>query len=285
MEKNKVSVVIPVYNATNYLERAVCSAIGQENVNEIILVEDGSKDNSLELCKFLKESSKIIHLMRHENGENKGPSASRNLGWKNAKNTWIQFLDADDELLPDKISHQLSLTGTHSNLVIGNSYNRFSDGRIYPRKFYNDPWVGLICGKLGITSANLFKRDILESVGGFNESLRTSEEYELMFKILKAGSKPVFDPEFLTVIHQSNDSICRSGNNDEILYQNWIELRKKIREFLIVTGRFKLKERYFYAGALGNFQKMNGKKLDDSINPLLLLFYNLQLFLKKTISK
>lgn len=91
-----VSVIIPAYNTASFIERAVNSALLHPEVMEILLVEDGSKDNTLEMCQRLKQQHIKVKLFQHANGKNQGAGATRNLGIKNATQEFIAFLDADD---------------------------------------------------------------------------------------------------------------------------------------------------------------------------------------------
>lgn len=99
-----LSVIIPVYNADSFLLKSVESALIQSEVSEIILVEDGSIDNSIDVCRNLEIQNSKVRFLCHENGENKGPGISRNLGIANAKGDFLAFLDADDYYLPDRFS-------------------------------------------------------------------------------------------------------------------------------------------------------------------------------------
>ncbi len=99
---NKVSVIIPVYNAGSYVCKAVESALALSEVGEIILIEDGSHDNSLNVCKELEQKFNKIRLFTHPGGINKGAGASRNVGIDNAHLEFIAFLDADDYYLPNR---------------------------------------------------------------------------------------------------------------------------------------------------------------------------------------
>jgi len=101
LQKN-ISVVIPVFNAAPYLGKAVESALMQPEVSEVLLVEDGSSDNSLEICKLITEKNNKVKLLLHENNANKGAGESRNLGIQQAKGDFIAFLDADDYYLPGR---------------------------------------------------------------------------------------------------------------------------------------------------------------------------------------
>lgn len=92
----EISVVIPVYNARKYVESAVVSALQQPETAEVILVEDNSPDNALEICQRLESEDARVRLFRHADGKNHGAGESRNLGIRNAGCDYIAFLDADD---------------------------------------------------------------------------------------------------------------------------------------------------------------------------------------------
>jgi glycosyltransferase involved in cell wall biosynthesis len=95
----KVSVVVPVYNAATYVEQAVHSALQQPQTAEVLLVDDGSQDGSLSLCRDLERRQRRVRVLRHVDGGNRGASASRNLGITASAASFIAFLDADDFML------------------------------------------------------------------------------------------------------------------------------------------------------------------------------------------
>lgn len=97
-----ISVIIPVYNAEKYITKSVESALQFNEVKEVILIEDGSPDNVLEICKSISQKEPRVRLYRHPNGENRGAGASRNLGIEKATQEYIAFLDADDFYLPNR---------------------------------------------------------------------------------------------------------------------------------------------------------------------------------------
>ena len=98
----RISVIIPVYNAENFIHRAVESALDQPETSEVVLVEDGSPDNSLRICEALAENEDRVRLYRHAEGSNRGAGPTRNLGVQRARQEWIAFLDADDYFLPGR---------------------------------------------------------------------------------------------------------------------------------------------------------------------------------------
>lgn len=104
-----VSVVIPAYNAEEYLEKAVRSAVMIDVVKELVIVDDGSTDRTWEICCSLKKKYDNVKIHRHPNNDNRGPSATRNLGIAMANHEFIAFLDADDYYLPNRFDAEKSL--------------------------------------------------------------------------------------------------------------------------------------------------------------------------------
>lgn len=107
--KMKISVVIPVYNAEKYVEQAVESALQLDSVFEIILVEDQSPDNALEICRNLEKKYNKVKLYQHPDFKNHGAGASRNLGIEKATGDYIAFLDADDYYLLNRFDAEKNL--------------------------------------------------------------------------------------------------------------------------------------------------------------------------------
>lgn len=104
-----ISVIIPVYNAAAFLEKAVASALQFAEVKEILLIEDQSTDNSLKICQDLASENTRIKLLQHPDKGNHGAGASRNLGLKMASQEFIAFLDADDYYLPNRFEAEQKL--------------------------------------------------------------------------------------------------------------------------------------------------------------------------------
>ena len=100
--ESNISVIIPVYNAEKYVTKAVESALNQKETKEVILIEDGSKDNSMQVCMSLAEKYEKVKLHFHHGNINKGAGRSRNLGIKKATGDFIAFLDADDFYLSNR---------------------------------------------------------------------------------------------------------------------------------------------------------------------------------------
>lgn len=158
----KVSVVIPVYNAGKYLKRCVESLMRQSFTDfEVLLVDDGSADDSGEICDYYAsrdERVKIFHKV------NEGVSAARNFGLDRVKGDWVTFVDADDEILPSYLSKLLSLIDTETSMIVTNyiveEKERIADNQIVFEEgtltaeqylvkfFYNDNVRNEVWGRL-----------------------------------------------------------------------------------------------------------------------------------------
>lgn len=116
-----VSVIVPVYNAARYIEQTIQSVINQSYDNwELILVDDGSVDNSIEIINAYTDADKIF-LFQHPSGVNLGVSKSRELGITVAKGEYIAFLDADDVFYPSKLRSQLNIFANEKNIILVHS--------------------------------------------------------------------------------------------------------------------------------------------------------------------
>jgi len=110
----QVSVIIPVFNAERFLPQAIQSALTQEEVREVLLIDDGSKDGSLETALMYARNQPLrIRVLRHPGGANRGPAATRNLGIAHARSEFISFLDADDIYIPFRFKHTSQMFTDH----------------------------------------------------------------------------------------------------------------------------------------------------------------------------
>lgn len=117
----KISIIIPIYNASAYLEQCINSVLLQNYDNyELILINDGSTDGSLNICEKYKKNNPKIILINHENA---GVSIARNSGLDKVTGSRIMFVDADDYLLPNAIHTLVNrLQSTNADLVLANSF-------------------------------------------------------------------------------------------------------------------------------------------------------------------
>ena len=207
-----VSVVIPCYNAQQWVGEAIQSCLNQtHDALEIIVVDDGSTDNSLKVLReFEKRYPKRIQVFTQVQS---GAPAARNHGFRMSKGSYMQFLDADDVILPRKIESQMQRVQSEiqnsqilPDLVVGNYKMVHRNGNQNEIRAQTDNcWAALINLQLGYTSANLWRRKMLLQIGAWDESVKSGQDYELLFRVLKAGARVVFAPDFLTLFRRINE--------------------------------------------------------------------------------
>nr|WP_245402612.1 glycosyltransferase [Pontibacter sp. E15-1] len=232
-----VSVVIPCYNCEEFIQKAVTSALEQTYANiELILVDNNSTDGTSAILKRLEQehSGKIHSYAEVVNGA----CAARNHGLYKAAGDWIQFLDADDELLPDKVEGQLQIALAAKTDVVVSDYCKVGAKQksASPKKVVveDDPWLGLINSALGVTSALLWRKENLLAVNGWDATLSSSQEYDLLFRLLTQGAKVSIDHRARTIIYGRPESVSRTGSADKLqqVLLNRYDLRRRIYDFL-----------------------------------------------------
>ena len=238
-----VAVVIPCLNVEATIGATIDSAKSQAGIDlEIICIDDGSRDSTHQLLSKWASESVIKYLNTIPAC---GASGSRNRGLKATRNDFIQFLDADDILLPGKLLRQASIIqDCGADLVVGAyEFKRF-DGITtlhYPDKDY---WRGLIGSRMGRTSSILFRSKSLKRIGGWARNQQSSQEYELMFRLLKNGGRISFDDVIGTRINATADSI--SNRNIEANATRFIQLRKQILDHLKQINKLTAAQQHQY---------------------------------------
>lgn len=227
-----ISVIIPCYNAAGHIEGCLESVKAQRFTNlEVICVDDGSTDDT---CLIVERTAERLSLpVRSIQQPNAGAAAARNKGLAAASGAYIQFLDADDRLAPQKLEHQSELVQRTRPTVLVGSFRTISfDGspvrEVVQRPGERDIWMDLMCQRLSITSPNLWEKSAVLAVNGWDEELGSSQEYDLLFRLLRNGATIAFDDAVNTEIHQRRESISHTN-----LASNWkrfIDLRVRIRD-------------------------------------------------------
>lgn len=183
-ESSLVSIVIACYNCASFLGESIESALQQTHRPiEVIVVDDGSSDSSAEIAQK--------YPVRFIRQENKGVSAARNSGLRAARGSEVLFLDADDRLLPRAVEIGLRDLERHPECVmtVGDHRHIAEDGSWVANlksAVNDDPYLMLLEGKtIETVSAALYRRSILDLVGGFNSAFDFSEDYELYFRVAR----------------------------------------------------------------------------------------------------
>ncbi|MET3034930.1 glycosyltransferase family 2 protein [Chryseobacterium sp. NRRL B-14859] len=201
----KISVIIPVYNAEKYVTQAVESALQFNEVFEVILVEDKSPDNALQVCQQLAEKHDRVKLYQHPDKGNHGAGPTRNLGIEKSSGDFIAFLDADDYFLPNRFDAEKELfndsdiegvygaLGVHyySEKAKEQYYSIFKDRltTVYKRHSPKEVFPGQIYmrGSFGLFSIDALtvRRDsLLKKMHPlFKSSLRLHQDTEFLYRL------------------------------------------------------------------------------------------------------
>ncbi|HYP26927.1 MAG TPA: glycosyltransferase [Blastocatellia bacterium] len=244
-----VSVITIFLNAEKFIEEAVESVLAQTYGRwELLLVDDGSTDNSTEIAlAYARSHPHKIRYLQHQGHANRGMSASRNLGIREARGEYVAFLDADDVWESEKLSEQVEILGAHPEaaMVYGatrywyswtghpqDSGRDFSQGLgVRPNTLVKPPGLVsvLLRDQVATATGCLARREILLEVGGYEESFRGLFEDQVVHSkiCLKA---PVFVSSRCWYKYRKHpDSCCsvaeRAGqhHSQRLAFLNWLE--------------------------------------------------------------
>jgi len=217
-----VSTIIPVFNRPDQLPEAVSSAL-QQNYRpiEIIIVDDGSTDGlTSEIAQRLAEANPgIIRFATQKNG---GPGVAREHGRQLAKGEFVQYLDSDDILLPQKFERQVGALNesTDADVAYGKTRYRHADGRVEP-----DAWKGsgtrratmfpeFLNERWWDTPNPLYRTSICLKAGPWSE-LRLEEDWEYDCRVAARGGKLVWVPDFVCEVRAHGGERLSAGSNDD----------------------------------------------------------------------
>jgi len=219
---DKVSIVMPVYNSEKYLEETIKSVLGQSYSNfELIIVDDGSTDNSLNIAREFAKKDKRVAVIALK--ENQGFAKARNEGLKRAKGEFITGMDSDDIMLPNAIKARVEFLNSHPevDLVFGKIHkvidregnlieNAFSEEiQQFHRREKDNNFYGKVKElELWIPSADvtsMLRRNLLFQTGYYEESLLVGADKDFFFRALRR-SNPAYVPEPVVLyrLHDSN---------------------------------------------------------------------------------
>jgi glycosyltransferase involved in cell wall biosynthesis len=228
-----VSILIPCYNAERWIAQAIESALAQTwSEKEIIVVDDGSIDGSCEII------AGFGGRIRWETGPNRGGGVARNRLLELAKGEWIQYLDADDYLLADKIAHQMAFVACHadSDIVFGpvtiedwSERGTRSSLRLIPAP--HDVWGLLASWELPQTGAPLWRKQAIVDVGGWKRDQPCCQEHELYLRLLMAGKRFAYCPSNGAVYRQwSDDTVCKRDVPE--VHRRRLEIEQRLEDHL-----------------------------------------------------
>lgn len=253
LNKNLVSIIIPVYNGSNYMREAIDSAIAQTYKNiEIIVVNDGSTDNTEEIAKSYGDK---IRYYKKENG---GVATALNLAIKKSKGKYISWLSHDDVYYPDKIKKQIKIISELSNekqYIIYSSYDiidKYSKiissrefEKEHPLNKLNSSKFPLIKGLIhGCTL--LIPKICFDEIGYFDKNLKVTQDYDLWYKIF-----PKCEVVFL------KDKLIKSREHEEqgskVCKNEYIEECSNL--WINMLDNLSIEEKIFIDDSVDNFYK------------------------------
>jgi glycosyltransferase involved in cell wall biosynthesis len=186
-----VSILIPCFNAQQWIGQAIDSALAQNWPHkEVIVIDDGSTDGSARIIEQFRGR------IRWEQQENRGSNPTRNRLMAMASGSWLQFLDADDYLLVHKVRRQAEWLATNDDvdvvfgpITLEQVDNGHARREVLPIPQPHDPWVLLARWYLPQTGAPLWRKSAIEDVGGWAPSQPACQEHELYLRLLIAGKR------------------------------------------------------------------------------------------------
>ena len=218
-----ISVVIPLYNKEKIIDRTLRSVLSQDYDDyEIVIVDDGSTDNSVEIVKNLLNLQNLRDKVRLISQKNSGPSKARNFGVKNARGEWIVFLDADDELMEHALSNMMSEVGRYPDADIIDFPGYFRNSK--ECSLHHHPLIGRVKNPLKMfffrdispgCGHSIFKSDFVR-LYPYDERLRRFEDYEILLRMLPNAK--VYSSQIPTVYHNidfAEASNARKNINDD----------------------------------------------------------------------
>lgn len=222
MNGMSISVVIPAFNRASVIERAINSALNQTiAVREIIIVDDGSTDQTVAVVQKLAAYNPLIIL--EQNPENRGAPFSRNRGAQLASGELIAFLDSDDRWLEDKLEKQLELISTKKTCAVFTNFvfmrgSQRRSGKVKEKVNLSDLFGRNI---LGGTSSVLVKKSAFEKVGGFTLELPSCQDWDLWLKLAQLTDLYCIN-EALVEYHTDGSQRISTNASKVIMGHNYI---------------------------------------------------------------
>lgn len=271
-----VSIIIPCFNCERWVHQAVESCLNQTYSNiEIIVVDDGSTDRSLEILR------QFVPRVRLETGPNRGGNCARNRGFALSTGEYIQYLDADDYLEHDKIAKQVRfLEETKADVVYGDWRHRrhlagsnlsYLDS-IEVSGVQRDIVASLLSLRGGYSGfqvwwlnggAVLYRRQVVDQVGGWDETLRAAQDMDFFTSVALSGAKIGYQAG-CCFVHRKYGAVTVSSSNLSRWVDSYCISLSKSEVALAESGR--LTQEYKTALAVGYFEIARVYSYDEQVS-------------------
>jgi glycosyltransferase involved in cell wall biosynthesis len=233
----RVSVIVPFLNTERFIEESIQSVLAQTyNDWDLLLIDDGSTDRSAAIARSYAETHPgRIRVLTHPGGENRGISASRNLGVAHASGTYVSFLDADDVYHPEKLGRQTAVMDAHPEVGLSYAATEYWYSWQGP-KHEDEDWTwdtfGVLPGQIanppellvhyltdGATlpcmGSVMARRSAIEAAGGLDERFQGLFEDQAFFAKMALTTPALVIPEALDRYRQHAGSMCHRASTDE----------------------------------------------------------------------
>lgn len=247
---NKVSVIVPVYNAQNYLERCMDSILSQTYTDiEVLLVDDGSTDDSAVLCKnYVSKDARVKYIFQ----DNAGPDYARKKGVEAATGRYLTFVDADDYVDEDMIRRLYDqLQMVDCDLVCSQVKRVDDSGRLWDN--ISISVEGICCNSVqesmnqffvtrylsGSYYAKLYKRELLEEYEFVKDSL-IGEDITAILYVVQRAKKVFIMPDSFYYYYWNGNSISHSGYTERhyVSLMNYIKVRDELVSWQYVDRQY-----------------------------------------------
>ena len=247
--KPMISVIIPVYNVEKYLRRCVNSVLNQTYSNlEIILVDDGSVDNSGEICDNISKLDKRFRTFHLING---GVSNARNYGICQSEGDYITFIDADDRLYPDYLSNLFRCIIENEVDLVISGLEKYWDGSDKKEcirlpcfgKYNKDIVLSQFAqvqkdtGIFGFCVAKIFRKDLVKNIK-FDLSLSLAEDFDFYLNVYRNVNTFYFDDKCYYRYLQCADNSTSLIADSQIDYLAQLNIKLRYKNFLIEEGAY-----------------------------------------------
>lgn len=211
-----ISVIIPTFNRANLIKRAIVSVINQTYHNiEIIIVDDGSTDNTEEQVKSIKDDR-----IRYIRQNNSGACVARNTGIENANGSIVSFLDSDDEWEPSKLEKQYGFMNKYRSKAVSCNYwfEKNGEKRVYVLNHNERVFsIGELLDYNFVTTGSLLiDKNLFLKVGGFDPMMPRYQDWDLVIRLSRVSPIHYLDEPLLT-LHSQEISISNSTSMEKKL--------------------------------------------------------------------
>lgn len=261
-----LSIIIPVYNVEKYIKKCLESLVNLEIENEILIIDDGSEDDSIDIVKNFKNKyvDKNIRIISQKN---RGLSGARNTGIRESKGVYISFIDSDDFINLEKYNEFVEKTiKSKVDIAIGNGYYHYDESNIKDKKFFRSKnlkkygvssginWLEILNKENSYRAEvwdDLYRREFLiENHLFFVEELLHEDEMFTIEVMLKAKKVCYFGIPFYYYVQRENSIM----SNKKL--RNFTDLKKIIKKILNISKNKKNKEvQRFFLEKIHNLYK------------------------------